>query len=238
MEYYYTPKEYISSGSLTIVDDEAKHLGKVLRKNAGDELYVTDGIGNLYRAKIVSANKQLIECTILEKMTGINEPGTKVTLYQSLIKNPDRFRFSIEKSVELGVNEIFPLITEHTINKTTNKVDRWQSIALSAMKQSQRCILPKVNTPLSFADAVVSCSAAVKLIADETAENDQSNNTLGFRRFTGKDSIAVFVGPEGGFSPDEVKQAVENGFKRLSLGPRKFRSETASILALGLILCS
>ncbi|MBE2217896.1 MAG: 16S rRNA (uracil(1498)-N(3))-methyltransferase [Ignavibacteria bacterium] len=234
MEYYYTPKEYISSGSLTIVDDEAKHLGKVLRKNAGDELYVTDGLGNLFRVKITSAEKAHIECTILEKLPGINEPERNVTLYQSLIKNPDRFEFSIEKSVELGVYEIFPLITEHTINKTSNKVERWQSIALSAMKQSQRCLLPKVNAPLTFADAAASCKADVKLIADETA----SNNESGFHRFADSESIAVFVGPEGGFSPEEIQLAVSNGFERLSLGPRKFRSETASILALGLILCS
>ena len=238
MEYYYTPKEYISSGSLTIVDDEAKHLGKVLRKNAGDELFVTDGLGTLYRVKISTAAKSLIECTILEKLPGINEPKTKVTLYQSLIKNPDRFEFSIEKSVELGVYEIFPLITEHTINKTTSKIERWQSIALSAMKQSQRCLLPRVNSPLPFADAVTSCKAGIKLIADETAAVDNPNSDAGFRRFAGTESIAVFVGPEGGFSPEEVQLAVSNGFERLSLGPRKFRSETASILALGLILCS
>lgn len=234
MEYYYTPKEYISSSSLTIVEDEAKHLGKVLRKNAGDELCVTDGIGNLYRVKINSANKQLIECSILEKLTGINEPKTKVTLYQSLIKNPDRFEFSIEKSVELGVNEIFPLITEHTINKTTNKVDRWQSIALSAMKQSQRCMLPKVNAPISFSEAVTSCKAHLKLIADETA--DSGGSLMNQISFAG--DIAVFIGPEGGFTPDEVQLAVANGFQRLSLGPRKFRSETAALLALALILCS
>lgn len=234
MEYYYTPKENISSGSLTIVDDEAKHLGKVLRKNAGDELYVTDGLGNLYRVKITSAEKASIECTILEKLPGINEPERKVILYQSLIKNPDRFEFSIEKSVELGVNEIYPVITEHTINKTTNKIERWQSIALSAMKQSQRCLLPKVNSPVTFAEAISTCKASIKLIADETA----SISDGGFSRFTDKESIAVFIGPEGGFSPEEITLAVSNGFERLSLGPRKFRSETASILAVGLILCS
>ena len=234
MEYYYTPKEYISSGSLTIVDDEAKHLGKVLRKNAGDELFVTDGLGNLYRVKITSAEKASIECNILEKLPGINEPERKVILYQSLIKNSGRFEFSIEKSVELGVHEICPIITEHTINKTTNKIERWQSIALSAMKQSQRCLLPKVNAPLTFTEAISSCRAGVKLIADETAEQHEP----GFSRIPVSESIAVFIGPEGGFSPEEIRLAVSNGFQRLSLGPRKFRSETASILALGLILYS
>ncbi|MCI0449407.1 MAG: RsmE family RNA methyltransferase, partial [Chlorobi bacterium] len=84
MEYYYTPKEYISSSSLTIVDDEVKHLKRVLRKNTGDEIFVTDGLGNLYKTKISSVNKEIIECDILESSSNVNEPKIKLTLYQSL----------------------------------------------------------------------------------------------------------------------------------------------------------
>ena len=149
MEYYYTPKQYISSGSLTIVDDEAKHLARVLRKQSGEEIYVTDGEGNLYKCLISSISKQLIECSIKENSRLLNEPELKINLYQSLIKNPDRLEFSIEKSVELGVFSVHTIITENTINKTTDKTERWQSIALSAMKQSQRCVLPKVFSPIA-----------------------------------------------------------------------------------------
>jgi len=233
MEYYYTPKQYISSGSLTIVDDEAKHLARVLRKQSGEEIYVTDGEGNLYKCLISSISKQLIECSIKENSRLLNEPELKINLYQSLIKNPDRLEFSIEKSVELGVFSVHTIITENTINKTTDKTERWQSIALSAMKQSQRCVLPKVFSPIVFNDAITGSDSELKLIADEKDIQGriQLNDIL-----TGIKSIDIFIGPEGGFSPAEAEFAVSNGFKILSLGKRKYRSETSAILVLSNLL--
>lgn len=234
MEYYYTPKQYVSESSLTVVDDEAKHLSRVLRKKSGEEIFVTDGEGNLYKTKISGMNKTAIDCTIIEKLQNVNEPSLKITLYQSLIKNPDRFEFVIEKSVELGVYAIQPVFTENTINKTTSKVDRWQSIALSAMKQSQRCILPKIHEPISFLDALTK-AAGLKLIADEKpSDNSTSIQSLHQNKQTGE--ISLFIGPEGGFSIDEVILALNNGFEALSLGARKFRSETAAIITVGLLL--
>ena len=233
MEYYYTPKQYISSGSLTIVDDEAKHLARVLRKQSGEEIYVTDGEGNLYKCLISSISKQLIECTIKENSRLLNEPELKINLYQSLVKNPDRLEFSIEKSVELGVHSIHTVITENTINKTTDKTERWQSIALSAMKQSQRCVLPRVFQPVLFNDAVTEASSDLKLIADEK----DIQGRIQFNDIpAGINSIDIFIGPEGGFSPGEAEFAVSNGFKILSLGKRKYRSETAAILVLSNLL--
>jgi 16S rRNA (uracil1498-N3)-methyltransferase len=229
MEYYYTPKQYISSSSLTIVDDEAKHLGRVLRKQTGEEIFVTDGLGNLFKSKIISVSKQQIECSIIESFRDLNESPVKINLYQSLIKNPDRLEFSIEKSVELGVYSIHTIITENTVNKTTNKRDRWQSIALSAMKQSQRCYLPVVSEPIPFTDAIRDAKGELKLIADE-------KDIPG--RITIKDvagdhsSIDIFIGPEGGFTPSEAEFAVNNGFKVLDLGARKYRSETAAIVLI------
>ncbi|HWA06576.1 MAG TPA: RsmE family RNA methyltransferase [Ignavibacteria bacterium] len=233
MEYYYTPKHYISSATLTIVDDEAKHLGRVLRKQQGEEIFVTDGEGSVYRCKINNLAKELIDCSIIEKISSLNEPKIKINLYQSLIKNPDRFEFAIEKAVELGINTIHPVITEHVINKTTNKHERWQSIALAAMKQSQRCVLPRVNGPVSFAEAVSGAISEIKLIADEK-END-SRISLADIKDTFS-SIDILIGPEGGFTSLETELAVTHGFKILSLGARKFRSETASIYTISKLL--
>lgn len=233
MEYYYTPKQYISSGSLTIVDDEAKHLGRVLRKQTGEEIYVTDGEGNLYKSKINSVDKQLIGCSITQSFQNLNEPSVKINLYQSLIKNPDRLEFSIEKSVELGVNSIHTVITENVVNKTTNKTERWQSIALAAMKQSQRCYLPIVSEPVSFSDALSNAKGELKLIADEKNLPGKIN----IKDITGNYlSIDLFIGPEGGFTPAEAELAVNSGFKILDLGARKYRSETAAIFAISHLL--
>lgn len=232
MEYYFTPKTYISGTSLTIVDAEAKHVAKVLRKKSGEDIFVTDGEGNLYKTKITSVGKEHIDCTITERFRNINEPVQKITLYQSLIKNPDRFEFVIEKTVELGVNSIQPVVTENVVNKTTDKSERWQSIALAAMKQSQRCHLPKVNTPVSFADAVSSAAGDTKLIAHEKTDD----KSITINNLDNANEVSLFIGPEGGFTDEEVTFAVNNGFKLLNLGARKYRSETAAVLACGLLL--
>lgn len=233
MEFYYTPKQYISSGTLAIVDDEAKHLGRVLRKQPGEEIYVTDGEGSVFRCKINTISKELIDCNVIEKLSSLNEPKMKINLYQSLIKNPDRFEFAVEKAVELGVHTIHPVITEHVINKTTNKTERWQSIALAAMKQSQRCMLPKVFEPLNFAEALKGANGELKLIADEK-ENELRISTADI--IVPISTIDVFIGPEGGFTAGETELAAAHGFKFLSLGPRKFRSETAAIYVISKLI--
>jgi len=270
MEYYYTPKENISENSLVITGDEAKHLNKVLRKNTGEEIYVTDGHKNLYKTVIDNLSKDKIECRIIEKYFDLNEPKLQINLYQSILKNPARFEFVIEKATELGVYEINPLITETVINKKRDKSERWQSIALSAMKQSQRCYLPIVNHPVDFNEAVKSCKSDLKIIAHEKElsvsplSNCESppggrmqchtteawTNAEGFRQKfgslfdkltawrggrQGEKSIAIFIGPEGGFTDNEISIAADNEFQILNLGKRKYRSETAALVVMSLL---
>lgn len=237
MEYYFTKPDNVSGDSLIITDDEAKHLSKVLRKNTGEIIFVTDGCKNLYKAQIEKIQKDFIGCKILDKQFNLNEPEIKVTLFPALLKYPSRFEFIIEKSVELGVNEISPIVTENVINKTHAKTDRWQSIALSAIKQSQRCFLPKVNAPAEFKPAIERQKKEdLKIIADErNFDNNISADEL--KRIVHKDKdVSVFTGPEGGFTTGEIESAVKNGFVILNLGERKLRSETAAMAALSLIL--
>lgn len=234
MEHYFTNKENIDKGKLLIIGDEARHLYQVLRKKTGEEIFVTDGERNLYKTIIERIAKDKVECIIIESFYNINEPEKEITLYQSLLKNPARFELVIEKATELGVYEIVPIITENVVNKTTDKTERWQSIALSAMKQSQRCYLPKINSPIIFTEAIKKPTGSpLKLIADEK-KSDLSSQIINFK--TNDNLISVFIGPEGGFTPKEVDNAVENGFKILNLGKRKLRSETAGILIVGLLL--
>jgi 16S rRNA (uracil1498-N3)-methyltransferase len=237
MEYYFTSGKKTAGDKLTIEGDDFKHLSKVLRKKKGELIWVTDGEKNLYKAEIVSLDKDSIKCRILEKSYNVNEPEIKVTLYQSLLKNPARFEFVLEKSVELGVYEINPIITEYVINKKSNKTNRWQSIALAAMKQSQRCYLPKVNHPINFAEALsLPGKDDLKITADErifpnTMYADELKSIIRKNR-----GIAVFIGPEGGFTDEEIESAVKAGFITLNLGDRKYRSETAAIALLSIIL--
>ena len=234
MEYYFTNKENVRGRKLFIIGNEAHHLYQVLRKRTGEDIFVTDGERNLYKTVIEKIATNRIECTIIESFYNVNEREKEIILYQSLLKNPARFEFVIEKATELGVFEIVPIKTENVVNKTTDKTERWQSIALSAMKQSQRCYLPKVCPPIGFTEALEKLkSNSIKLIAHEKKDD----YSLQINDLKLKDNIrSVFIGPEGGFTQKEVDDAVSNGFRILNLGKRKLRSETSAILAVGLLL--
>ncbi len=237
MEYYFSDKKNVSETSLVIKGDESKHLLRVLRKSKGEEIYVTDGERNLYKTVIAEINRDEIVCNISEKLFDINESEIRITLYLSLLKNPSRFEFVIEKATELGVHEITPVITHNVINKDFDKCKRWQLIALSAMKQSQRCYLPKVNHPSNFSEVLSTAGKNdLKVIADErNFENSICADEL--KRLTsGSRPVSLFIGPEGGFTKEEISSAVKAGFAVLSLGERKLRSETAAIAALSVLL--
>ena len=234
MEHYYTNKANIFQDELVITDDEAKHLSKVLRKKTGDEIYVTDGDRDLYRAEILSFDKRKVNCRIIEKLYNVNEPEIRVSLYPALLKKPARFEFVVEKATELGVISINPVITEHVINKTSDRTERWQLVALSAMKQSARCFLPRVAHPIKFDEAVkLLTKDGLNLIADER------QSTMSIEKLEskpGKKEVTLFIGPEGGFSQSEIELARASGCEIINLGPRKYRSETAAIAALAVIL--
>jgi 16S rRNA (uracil1498-N3)-methyltransferase len=230
VEYCYTPKQYISGSSLSIVDEESRHLIRVLRKKAGEKIHVTDGLGNVYECEIEKTSRDITECIIISSQSNLNEPVLNVKLYPSILKNPDRFEFVIEKSVELGVKEIQPVITEFVVNKFTNKTERWNKIAVSAMKQSQRCYLPLINEPVKYSEAVVA-AGGIKLIAHE-----KYGNRLCEVMSDNKNIISLFIGPEGGFSENEIKMASDNSFTIVKLSERKFRSETAALVLLSKIL--
>jgi 16S rRNA (uracil1498-N3)-methyltransferase len=231
LEHYYTPPENISDKTLTITNDEAKHLSKVLRKEPGADILVTDGVGNLYTCKIEEIINKEIICKIINRQKNVNESQIKLTAYISILKNPARFEFAIEKLTELGVHSIQPIITERVISKSKNKSFRWQLIALSAMKQSQRCFLPKVQSPLKFEKAVKDCKDETSFIAHEKVLSSSPLHAEGL-----EGEVSLFIGPEGGFTDEEINIAESNGFKVISLGKRKFRSETAAIAAASLIL--
>ncbi len=237
MEYYYTEKINISENSLVIKGNESKHLLKVLRKSEGEEIFVTDGERNLYNTVISEINNDEIKCDIIEKSYDVNEPEIQITLYQSLLKNPSRFEFVLEKATELGVNEITPLITHNVINKEQDKQSRWQTIVLSAIKQSQRCFLPNVNHPLNFTEALkIPGKNDLKIMADErNFVNSICADELK-RLTTGKRPVSIMIGPEGGFTQEEIEIALKSSFSLLSLGERKLRSETAAIAVLSIIL--
>ena len=234
MEYFYTPPRLISTTDLTIDGDEFDHLTHVMRKKVGDAIRVVDGKGMAYDATIMEIARRTARCEITHAYERLNEPAIDVTLGVAILKNASRFDFLVEKVTELGVNTIIPLTTERTIARSA-KVERWQKLALAAMKQSGRCVLPSVSGLTGLADFVASIPpTALRLIPHEKAERTLMNAVPQSK----SQSITICIGPEGGFSDEEINQAAQRGFMPVSLGPRRLRTETAAILASGIALCS
>jgi len=233
MEYYFTERNNIfeNTKELIFTGKGYKHLIKVLRKKRGDRIEVTDGELSVYKCEIKSIDKDKIVCTIIGKEFDVNESKRNVTIFISHLKNMNRFEMAIEKAVEIGVKNIYPVITEHTVNKkciSSIRLNRLKSIIISAMEQSQRCYLPIIHSSLSFDELIkTSNHAKQKIVMYESAD---SKNKLSMNKK--EDDIALLIGPEGGFSMNEIEVLKKNNWQVRSLGSRKLRAETAAIVSL------
>jgi 16S rRNA (uracil1498-N3)-methyltransferase len=235
MDYFYVKLEDVTSHGLTLRGDESKHLVRVLRKNIGDRIFATDGNEMMYEAVILDIGKTDTHCTIAAMHRKYNEPSVDVTLAVSLLKNPARFEYVIEKTTELGVRTILPISCEHTISRN-EKHERLEKIALSAMKQCGRSWLPRIQPLQSFRVFIEnSAHYQLKFIFHEKAE---SSHTIASELKLHEDihSVLIVVGPEGGFTEDETAYANHAGFKSISLGTRRLRTETAAVVAVSHVL--
>lgn len=224
--------------TLVITGEDAAHICRVLRMKPGERVTVCDCRGSDYDCAIAEANPDAVTVQVLEKRRSASEPSVRVTLFQGLPKG-DKMDLIVQKSVELGVSRIVPVLTQRSVSRPDGrtlerKVERWGRIAASAAKQSGRGILPEVGPAESFEAAVeelARCDAALMLY--------EANG--GFLRdsfaFPGEGAgIGVFVGPEGGFDEAEVAAARERGVITAGLGPRILRTETAPLCALSVIM--
>src|SRR5258707_81233 len=143
MDYFYCPPQNIRNDTFLIDDEEFSHLVHVMRKKEGDEIMIVDGGGHAFEARIEEVRQKTARGTITRGYTNLHEPRIDVTVAVGILKNPSKFDFLVEKVTELGVRQIVPLLTERTIPAHA-KIDRWQKLALAAMKQSGRSFLPRV----------------------------------------------------------------------------------------------
>jgi len=237
MSSFYVRPEDVTADALTLRDEEAHHAIHVRRCRAGEEIEVIDGVGMLYRVRIVGIQRDAVEGRIVTRTPEHGEPRVRVTLVQSLIKG-DRFDILVEKATEIGVSEIVPMVTERTIgaSRSEHRTERWGRIAHAAAKQSGRCRVPAIRTVRTFEDALEEfpTSCDLRTIAC-TEERDRTMRDLA-RAATDVHSAAVFVGPEGGFTEREIGLAQDAGVLAVSLGTRCLRAETAGIVAVALMV--
>ncbi len=222
MQLFFIPNLSID---FTIEGEEAGHISRVLRKKVGDIFEVTDGTGKGYKAEIVEIGKNDISAKILEEIKGDFEIKTRVHLAVAPTKNIDRFEWIIEKAVELGVSEITPILCDRSERKIVN-IERMNKLALSAMKQSGRFYLPKVNELVKLEK--FKTDSVLKLIAH--CEESEIKNELNQLPIT--KSVTILIGPEGDFSPKEIEKAKLDNYLPISLGKSRLRTETAAIYAV------
>ena len=204
---------------------ESKHIIKVLRKKEGDILNITNGKGMLFEAEILSADPKKCKAQIIGSTRSIPKMYS-LHLAVAPTKMNDRFEWFLEKATEIGVDEITPILSENSERKVI-KLDRFERVVQSAMKQSLQTVLPKLNPLTPYAEFLEKTKGELKFIAHcEDTEKVELK-----RRLTADKDVVVLIGPEGDFSNKEIKLALEHGYMPVSLGNNRLRTETAAIVA-------
>jgi 16S rRNA (uracil1498-N3)-methyltransferase len=220
---FYQP--LISEGIHYLDEEESRHCVKVLRKHSGDNIHITDGKGFFFEAVISKADLRKCEFTIL-KTTREEVRNFRVHIAIAPTKNADRIEWFVEKATEFGVDQI-SLIDCENAERTFLKTSRLHKLAVSAMKQSLKATVPLIDELIPFPTIIKSAAATGKFIAYV-----DNNNPVHLQQVVQRgQSSLVLIGPEGDFSESEVAQAIDAGFKKVSLGKSRLRTETAAIAA-------
>jgi 16S rRNA (uracil1498-N3)-methyltransferase len=225
MELYYSNER--EGNQLMLDEDESHHCLKVIRHRAGDDIMVTDGLGKLFRTKITGEQKRQVTLEIVEITREERSPAVKTQLIISPLKNNDRLEWLLEKSTEIGVIEIVPVICTRT-EKDKLKLDRLRKILVSAMKQSLQLWLPVMMEPVKFPSLI-----ARKDLFEEQRFICHCHSKLPHLKtmYQPGKNVSVLIGPEGDFTTEEINLAERNGFMAAGLGTSRLRTETAGIVA-------
>ena len=236
--FFWTPPERITEDMLVLVGAEARHAARVCRLHKGELMTVCDGLGNAFDCEIVRATPREVAGRIIKVRRRHGEPLAQVTLAVGVGK-PQTFDWIVEKAVELGVVRIIPLLAERSLAASPSadaerrRVDRWQRLALGAMKQSLRSVWPSIDGAMSPRELARQMTGF-----EETwlADADGSRLLDIEPELSGRRSALVIVGPEAGLAPGERQLLLEAGARPVRLGARRLRAETAVVAALTLVM--
>ena len=236
--FFLTPDKF-ENDSVVIDGENARHISRSLRMRAGDIVTLCDGESNEYVCRLDSFTDTQVFASVIEKKACESEPPYRVTLMQCLPKS-DKMELVIQKAVELGVYRVIPVSSSRCIVKLDDasapkKIQRWQKIADDAAGQCGRGILPKIEMPMSFADALRAAGDADLRMFMYEGEGEKSVSMAISTCDKTPSDIYVLIGSEGGFSEEEAAKARENGFVVTTLGKRILRTETAPLCVLSVI---
>ncbi len=237
MYHFFAAPEDIIDRDIYIRGDDHNHIRNVLRMRPGETISVSDGVSDReYRCHIEDISEDTVHCRLdfIKEMD--TELPVKVCLFQALPKS-DKMEFIIQKAVELGIVEIVPVASARCVvkldaKKAKQKTGRWNGIAGAAAKQSMRGRVPEVKDVMGFKEALVYAGKFdVRLIPYELAEGFGHTRSL-LESLKAGQSVAVFIGPEGGFAEEEIEEAKNAGFEPVTMGRRILRTETAALVLL------
>jgi len=225
MQLFYNPSISETEKSFVFDKEESKHIIKVLRKKESDILFVTNGLGYLFKTEIALASDS--KCTV-NILSFEKQESSKYHLHLAVAptKMNERYEWFLEKATEIGIQEITPIICEHSERKVI-KIDRFQKIIESAMKQSLHYFIPKLNEPIAYKEFLKKEYSGQKFIA-HCEETDKKSFK---KELKTKEDVLILIGPEGDFSVKEIQMALDNKYIPVSLGKTRLRTETAAIVA-------
>lgn len=217
---------------ISITGQNAHYLVNVLRLKINDEFQILGKNGNLYRARIISTGKKIVKAKIVTSEY-INTESSLHLVYVQAILRGEKMDFLIQKAIELGVKEIYPVVTTRTVVRQTEKYQRWLKIAQEAVRQCGRREIPLIHEPATFKSFLGRLNEPVSgYIFYEGAETPVKKAVLNIKH---NKPVYSVIGPEGGFTSTEIELAKSKGLLSVRLGPRILRAETAALIALGLI---
>jgi 16S rRNA (uracil1498-N3)-methyltransferase len=238
MHRFFLPASSFSATEVHFPESVSRQIAQVLRLKVETEVTVLDGSGQEYAVRLTSVDAHLCVGMIENNQPCLNEPETQIDLYLCLTQR-EKFEWILQKCTELGVSRFVPVISSRSLVQEekdfAKKLERWQKIIQEAAEQSHRARVPEIIPPLHFREALQQAAAAggCRLIP---WEEERSLSLHAALQRHPKEHYAVLIGPEGGFSPEEVERSQAAGFLSVTLGPRILRMETAAMTAVALIL--
>ena len=226
MQLFYAPD--IVPPHHTLSEEESKHCVRVLRLGVGDELHLTDGRGNLYRCRVSDPNPKRCAVEVVETFAEYGKMPYGITLAVAPTKNIERFEWFLEKATEVGVTRIVPVECDHSERRII-KYDRELRVITSAVKQSLKAYHPILDELTPLRRLIAAPFDGSKFIAH--CEDNASERLYLASEIRKNENILILIGPEGDFSPEEINFALENGFRPVTLGPQRLRTETAAVAA-------
>jgi len=240
MDRFFVKQENLQGEKVVLVGQQAHQINNVLRKKAGEHIIVLDNLGAEYEIELQTIKKEKVTGQIKENRKAVGEPVAEITLYQSLLSR-ENFEWVLQKCTEVGVTSFVPIVTERSIVRrqdaiTPRKLSRWRDIITEAAEQSGRGRIPQLEQAVNFVDAVSGLGDFDHCLIG-TLGVTGSNVREVLRTFSAEPiTVALFIGPEGGFTDKEVTVACSKGATAFSLGKRILRTETAAVVASAVIL--